>query len=264
MSLREVAPGLRLYVSDEGSGDAIVFLHALGTDSSIWQPQRAQLVRTHRVVCIDAPGHGGSPLWPAVSLQGLAEAVWRVADQLGVARIALVGTSMGAVVALRAAALQPARVDRVVLCAARLVRGGAQGHDLARRSASALQGDLAEVADAMVERWFPPPAQVPDAIRRQVRELVLRTSPAGYAACAQACSAYDLSAELALLQQRCWLVAGEHDEQVPAHFEALGRACPAARVVLVRGAGHFPNLERPALFNALLAEETGSRQARQA
>ena len=155
--LIEVAPGCRLNVIEEGAesaaaGSTLVFLHALGTDSSIWRSQREHFRATHRVVCIDAPGHGQSPSWPELTLRAFSAAVWRVADDLEIARLTFVGTSMGAVVALDAALQQPDRVDLAVLCGARLVRNDAQAHDLHCRSSSALHGDLEQVAQAMVDR----------------------------------------------------------------------------------------------------------------
>ena len=83
---------------------------------------------------------------------------------------------------------------------------------------------------------------------------MLRTSPQAYAACAQALSHYDLQPAMARLQERIWLVAGEHDEDIPAHFAELANAYARARLAILPGVGHFPAVEAPEVFNKLLEE----------
>jgi len=292
--LIEVAPGCVLNVAVDGpaEGTPLLLLPALGTDTTLWAPQCALTAQGYRVVRVDAPGHGQSPDWPAVTLAGLADAVWAIADQLGVDRVILAGTSMGAVIALRAASRQPARVNCLVLCGALLQRHGASARELAQRLTT-LQGDLRQVATTMVARWFPEPgaaaaatsapgaqsgtasgtvsgtppalsaarppgsAAQPDASRRQalraaVTAMVTSTSPAGYAACAQALADYDLLPELQQMQDRAVLLTGAHDPGVPEHFAQLQALCPQARLIVVPDAGHFPALEDPAAFAAAL------------
>lgn len=244
-----------LNVIDEGvdhpDGVAIVLLHALGTDASLWRPQREAWRPHRRVVCIEAPGHGNSPVWDEVSLDTLARAVWAVADHLGLQRLTLAGTSMGAVIALQAAALQAERVHRLVLMGALLVRPPSEG-DLGQRAAQAAAQDMRPLADQMIPRWFPDGIHASEAMRQQVREMVLRTAPEGYARCAQACTSYDLSSALALLQGRTCLVTGLQDGNVPAHFRALATAHPQLQLVELDAVGHFPGLEQPERVNPLL------------
>ena len=251
----EVAPGRWLQVHDEGprSAPTLVLLHALGTDSSLWAPQRAALRERRRIICIDAPGHGGSPPWSELTLQALGESVWQVTDQLGASRVCLAGTSMGAVTALHAAGLRPQQVQRLVLCGARLVRSATQGADLRERAGQALQ-DLAAIAEEMVGRWFPAASSATPAMRDAVRQTLLHTSPQGYASCAAALDSYDLSPQLQLVQDRAWLVAGTLDGDVPEHFRMLARSF-AAHLVLLDGVGHFPALERPEALAPLLTWE---------
>lgn len=265
-----VGPGRHVHVIDQGPADGrpLLLLPALGTDTGIWQAQVPLAAAGYRVVRIDAPGHGQSPDWPAtpaLSLDGLAATVWQVCDQLGISDCTLAGTSMGAVIALRAAALTPQRVRRLILCGARLQRQDAQAQELGQRLSMA-QGDLERVATTMLARWFP---QLHDAtafardaddsrraalltFMQQVGQMVRGTSPISYAACATALQRYDLLPELTLLQDKTVLLTGALDEGVPDHFGALQALCPAARLIVLPGIGHFPALEAPTAFWACL------------
>lgn len=252
----EIGPGQVLHVQDEGAADApaVMWFHALGTDSSIWQHQFASLADRYRLIAIDAPGHGGSPPWPSLTQQSLAQSVWQLADRLGLGQVSLVGTSMGAVVALQAAALQPDRVHKLVLCAATLVRPEAMGADLRARSAAAQADDMHALALVMGRRWFPDGTDASPGVRQAIEALVRNTRAQGYADCARVFSTYDLSAALSVLQSRVLLVAGDHDAEVPEHFACLVRQYPLARLLVLPGVGHFPANESPQRFAQAVQE----------
>jgi pimeloyl-ACP methyl ester carboxylesterase len=254
----EIERGRSLSVSVEGvAGSAdggILLLHGLGTNASLWTPQRAALSQSRRVACVEFPGHGESPDWPQVTIQGLSEAVWRVADILGFDRVVLAGTSMGAVIALSSAAIQPDRVSRVILCGAALASSH-RSDDLQARADKVASDGLEQLADAMVARWFPAGCSVSDETRRHFRRVFVRTSPEGYASCAKACTQYDLLAELGDLQERVWLVAGKLDGRVPRQFDSIAKSYPRAKLVLLNGVGHYPSVERPNEVTTLISTE---------
>ena len=86
----------------EGPEDAppLVLLHALATCRDLWLPQMPAWATQFRVIRIDLPGHGESPLMDgAATLAGFADEVARVLDDLDIRRAALVGLSLGGMVA---------------------------------------------------------------------------------------------------------------------------------------------------------------------
>ncbi len=103
--------------SDErGSGDpTIVLLHGIGADRNVWNLVAPHLVRNHRVVVVDLPGHGSSPPIRDVSVANVARAVDRALSDRHVEHALLVGHSYGAWVALEEAAVNPRRVAGVVV-----------------------------------------------------------------------------------------------------------------------------------------------------
>ena len=108
--------GLRYFVG--GEGPPLVLLHGLGGMATNWRLLAPALAAERRVIIPELPGHGGSaPLRGATTLDPFAEAVLIVLEAERAVPAPWVGHSMGALVALRAAALQPGAVTGVVLAA---------------------------------------------------------------------------------------------------------------------------------------------------
>jgi pimeloyl-ACP methyl ester carboxylesterase len=108
--------GARLRWFEGGEGPTVLLLHGLGGAASNWAVVAPQLVRDHRVLVPDLPGHGGStPLAaPPETLDPFADRVAQLLEQQG-ARALAVGHSLGGVVALRLAARHPALVRGLLL-----------------------------------------------------------------------------------------------------------------------------------------------------
>ena len=102
-----------------GAGPPLVLVHGFAGAASNFAALAPLLARRHRVLLPDLPGHGGSaPLPAAPSLAGYADRVAAVLDHERVGSAAVVGHSMGGVVALRLASRRPELVDALVLAAA--------------------------------------------------------------------------------------------------------------------------------------------------
>jgi 3-oxoadipate enol-lactonase len=112
------------------AGPAVVLLHGLGSSSADWPEQQAALAPAHRVLALDLPGHGASPLPSGrLTVEGMAAAVAALLERLDEAPAHVVGLSLGACVALRLALGAPSRVRSLTLINpfARL-RPGGPGH----------------------------------------------------------------------------------------------------------------------------------------
>ena len=111
--------GTRIRYLAGGSGAPIVLVHGLGGAAPNWRLVAPALAARHRVLVPELPGHGGSaPLRGASSLDPFADAVTAVAEAEDAVPAPWVGHSLGGLVTLRAAALRPDAVSRIVLAAA--------------------------------------------------------------------------------------------------------------------------------------------------
>ena len=95
---------------------AVVFIHGGELDHSVWILQSRYLAHHgYAVLAVDLPGHGRSGGAPLASIEAMADWIVALLDAAGVGSAALVGHSMGSLVALECAARYPKRVSRIAL-----------------------------------------------------------------------------------------------------------------------------------------------------
>lgn len=96
----------------------IVFQHGALHDHSVWNLLARWFAHHgHAVLAVDQPGHGRSEGPPLASVEALADWTLALLDAAGVPRAAVVGHSMGSLIALEMAARQPQRVSHLVMIA---------------------------------------------------------------------------------------------------------------------------------------------------
>lgn len=216
----------------------------------------------YRTVRFDARGVGGSTT-EAVEFSRVADLL-AVLDALGIDRVALVGNSLGGMLAFDTAISAPARVVAIVGVGAGLggFDGGATPEELAlfeemERLEGARPVDPAAVADIDVRLWVDgpgqPPTRVPAAIRDLVREMDLldpdrhQGSP----------KRLDPPANDRLSELRCPIlaVAGELDvSEVAATARHLEANAPNARALIWPDVALMIGMEQPDRLAAAIVE----------
>jgi pimeloyl-ACP methyl ester carboxylesterase len=172
-------PHGRLFVVDEGSGPPIVLLHAGIADQRSWNDMAPLLnAAGYRTIRYDQRG-AGQTTTEDVSFSRIDDLV-AVLDASGIARVALVGNSMGGQLAIDTAIEHPDRVVAIVGVAAGL--GGFDGGNTPQELAlfaemERLEGedpvDPAAVAEIDARVWVDGPGQPPTRVPAAVRNLVL-------------------------------------------------------------------------------------------
>jgi pimeloyl-ACP methyl ester carboxylesterase len=271
--------GRPVNVVELGSGPAVVFVHGLSGSWQNWLEQLPVFARDHRVIALDLPGFGASPM-PAqrISIPGYGRLVAALLDELGIDHAAIVGNSMGGLIGAEMAIAFPSRVERLTLVSA----AGLSIGDLRNESALAvlrkLDRRLAAYAawlgtrsSALTSRprarhmVFRLVAHRPELLSGAlVAEQVRSSGKPGFVAALDALTDYPIRDRLGEIACPVLIVWGAKDLLVPvrdAHdFERL---IPNSRKVVWPDTGHMAMLERPAAFNALLTafldEEPGER-----
>lgn len=111
--VRADAPVLK--TTELGRGPTVVFVPGLGITRSQWMPTARKLVGTNRVVMVDIPGQGDSPLPDPFSFDACAQALDAVLARQNPESTIVVAHSVGGVIAMRALAANPARARGLLL-----------------------------------------------------------------------------------------------------------------------------------------------------
>ena len=239
----------------EGPDDAPVVLLAgsLGSTFAMWDPQVPALAERFRVVRFDARGHGRSPVPTGpYTLDDLVDDAVALLDRLGVERAHVVGLSLGGMTAMRLAAREAHRVDRLaVLCTSALL-GPAQAW--ADRAAHVRAQGTSTVADAVVARWFTDDLRARDPkLVARMQAMIASTPAEGYAGCCEAIATMDLRADLSRISAPTLALAGAEDPATPPeHLAVVAGGVADGRLVVLPQAAHLASWEQAVAVNAAL------------
>jgi pimeloyl-ACP methyl ester carboxylesterase len=101
-----------LFYRDIGAGAPTLLLHGFAEDGTVWDNQVDSLSTDCRLIIPDLPGSGrSSTINPALSMEEMATMIRDLLDQLEIARVTLIGHSMGGYITLAFAALYPERLN---------------------------------------------------------------------------------------------------------------------------------------------------------
>ncbi|MEO1238499.1 MAG: 3-oxoadipate enol-lactonase [Pseudomonadota bacterium] len=246
--------GVGLHWREDGdpSGPPVLLLNSLGTDLRLWDGVLPNL-SGHRVIRMDTRGHGLSdaPGGP-YDLVALTTDALGLVRHLGVARLSVIGVSLGGMMAQFMAATAPDLVDRVVLSNT-APRMGTQQLWADRTRAVNADG-LDSIADAILERWFAPAFRTDDTIGLW-RNMLTRTPDLGYMGCCAALADADLGDIVPQIACPALVIAGAEDGASPPDLvRPLAAAIPDARYHEMAGVGHLPMIEAPDSFAALVRD----------
>jgi pimeloyl-ACP methyl ester carboxylesterase len=222
---------------------ALVLLHGVGLDHTMWEPMAALLPGDLHVIAPDLPGHGRRPPAPeGVTLADLADGV--AADIP--ANSHLVGFSLGALVAQHIARYRPDLVATLTSVSSVCRRTPDERAAVLNRLRSA-ETDFAASASASLRRWYDGSDVGADQVRRTEITL-LANNIDSFLHCYRVFATADaeIGAELNRITVPALAVTGERDPgSTPEMTRRLGAAMPNCRAVIVPGARHMLPVERP-------------------
>ena len=250
--------------SFDPAAPVVVFVHGAQHDHSVWILQSRYLAHHgHSVLAVDLPGHGRSTGPALATVEAMADWLLALLAAAGVSKAALVGHSMGSLIALETAARAPQLVERLALLGVAIPM---KVSDVLLNAARDNEPD----AFAMINAWshssltHRPGTPGPGfSIYWQNRRLMERQAPGVLFTDFNACNAYE-SGLAAADEVRCpvLVVSAARDMMTPPkaarelleHLrqasarqtpEAGGAPAPPPRVVSIAGSGHAMMAERP-------------------
>ena len=268
--------GVNLHYSQAGEGPVVLLVHGLGTSSITWGHNIEPLAGAgYTVLAPDLPGHGDSdkPRSLTCGPEAGARLIHDFLDALGVDRVSIVGNSGGGLIAGLFALDYPLRVDRLVLVASaglgrdvswalRMVSVPALGELIYQPRLLGLLG--------VSNRLFYRPPAFPDGFLADSYRS--RSNPESRRVTIQAIRSCitlfgqkkrcQILVRLEGLAAPIMTVWGTEDRYLPvSHAHLVGRALPRTEVHTIPECGHWPHMEKPAEFNALLIQFLEGRLA---
>lgn len=248
--------GRTLAYEDVGTGTPLLLLHGFPLSSQSFWPQLDAPPAGFRLIVPDHRGFGGSSLGTGPStMEALAADALGLLDALGVGAAVVGGVSMGGYVSLALARLDPGRVRGLLLIDTHPFADDEPAR--ARREAVAsdvVKNGVGGLVATMLPKLLAP--ECDEVVRARVEALMLRQDARAVAAASRGMATRSDSKDLlARFAGPTLVVVGEHDVITPPEkAKAMADLVPGARLEIVPGAGHLPNLERPAHFKGLLEQ----------
>lgn len=239
----------------------VALLHGVGAGKSIWDNVSAPGLGTaavlaqagYRVIALDLPGYGDSPLPEGLSTAMMAQRVSGTLSALGARPAVLLGHSMGGMVAQELWAQDAAAVQGLVLVCTSAAFGKADGawqQAFLRDRLAPLDAGLGmpALARKLVAGMVSPQA-APEATEQAAGVMAL-VPQATYRAALQAIVSFDRRETLPSIAVPTLCLAGEHDRTAPPEvMQRMAQRIAGAQFAVLPGAGHLANVEQPKAFS---------------
>ena len=247
-----------------GAGPIVLMLHGAGGNFRSFAPQVERLAHAgYKAVAWDMPGYGHSVPVEPYGLKGLALSAMALIEALLPAdapapkrAVHLVGHGLGGMVAQELIMRRPDLVRSLVLLGSTSGPASGWAEDGARQTLL-----LGATSDADRQQWAQTvvdPQVGPLALSEGVqlaRHCMAQVSPVTYRHALQVQAAFDRDAALSHIHVPTLLITGEHDRLAPvAAIERMAQRIQGSRWVQMPGVGHWPQLESPEAFEALLLD----------
>jgi len=226
----------------------VVFVHGAQQDHCVWVLQSRYFAHHgYGVLAVDLPAHGRSEGPALASVEAIADWIAELIDAAKTGKAAVIGHSMGSLVALDCAARHPHRVSRIVLLGAAFPM---------RVSAELLAAtrDDEPLAQRMVNIWshsayahYPGNPGPGFWVIGENLRLMQRQMPGVMHVDFAACNAYSAGVQRAAgVQCPALFILGKSDQMTPARSgRDLAKAVRGAKIVEIAGSGHALMAEKP-------------------
>ncbi|GLW33275.1 alpha/beta hydrolase [Actinoplanes regularis] len=253
--------GITVSYDDAGSGPAFVLVHGHPFDRSMWWPQLTALTaHGYRVITADLRGYGRSTVVPGLTtLETFARDTFALIDHLRIEEeVVLGGLSMGGQIVMECYRLFSERIAGLLLADTFPQGETPEGHANRNQAADRLLAEgmgwyATENLSKMMAAYN---VTAMPQVAEHVSRMMLNTSPEGAAAALRGrAERQDYQKLLTTVSVPTLIVVGRDDEFTPvADAELMHRLIPESMLSVIDDAGHLPNLEQPAAFNAALRE----------
>ncbi len=106
---------MKLHYQQTGEGQPLLIIHGLFGSSDNWRSMARYFSRFYQVISVDLRNHGQSPHSDEQNFELMAQDIQTLCESLKLDKLHVLGHSLGGKVAMQFAAIQPSRVDKLVV-----------------------------------------------------------------------------------------------------------------------------------------------------
>ncbi len=265
------AEGIQQFYESAGGGTPLIFIHGAFMDLHMWDPQVDHFADRYHVIRYDLRGHGktGPTSTPKYSMEMFADDLQVLLDALDVHHVILCGLSLGGMIAQTFALKYQAMLKALVLADTAVSMSLTLSDKFQRYILFPKWVMKLTIRWMGVERftrysfWLAKVTRSEAWLSRDVgtrsylEDRMLRITMEEYLKIYDAIYEFDLL-DLGRIDVPTLIAIGEHESgSVYRHAEEMRRRISGAQKVIVPGAGHTSNMEKPSEFNAILDEFLG-------
>lgn len=272
--------GAKVHFQEFGDSAApkILLIHGYSASVYVWNTTAPALAEQgFHVIAVDLLGFGYSekPPWFDYSINSQARMISRFMNRLGIGRTTVVGSSYGGAVAATLALDYPERVEKLVLVGA-VCNDEPKNHPILKLVSIPGVGEV--ITPFLIDSKIFLRRRMHDSLATVNHHLIteehvnsvmrpLRAADAHYSLLATSRNwrACRVEQDAHLINQSTLIVWGEHDNVIPIRDgHTLYNEILNSRMVVLKNCGHGPQVEKPELFSALVAEFCRDRNGRTA
>lgn len=240
----------RWATSSQGAGPPVVLIHGLGMNRHMWQWQWDALTPHFEVVAYDLQGHGDSDKpQRRYEMNDFVDQIIDIMDGYGFGRCALVGFSLGGMIARAVALKHPDRITALGILHSAHNRRPDERAAIMKRVKQAREEGPSATIEAALDRWFTPgfalnnPGMM-DLIRSWVCSNPKEVYPESYRVLAEGDA--DIADGLETIPCPTLVMTGEEDYgNSPDMTRSIAEAMPNAHPVVLPGLRHMALAEDP-------------------
>jgi 3-oxoadipate enol-lactonase len=238
----------------------LVLSNSLACNTSMWDPQAAQLQKSLRVLRYDQRGHGETDESAGrYTFELLIADVIALLDALSIKRAHFGGLSMGGATALGLALHHPDRFDHIIICDSPCASTPATAQQWEERIVVAREKGMEALVEPTIGRWFPPETVAANPPHLDHVRKMIRTTPVnGFTGCAAALANHDFRSQVGSVRHPVMFMVGEKDGTTPAAMRQMHETLKGSRFVELPGAGHISNLDQPDAATRAIGEFLGA------
>jgi 3-oxoadipate enol-lactonase len=238
----------------QGDGPAVALVHGLGLNGAMWQWQLPALTPHFQVLTYDLLGHGASakPV-AAACLAMFSEQLLQLLDRCRMERAAIVGFSLGGMIARRFALDHPDRLSALAILHSAHARTPAEREAVRARARQVQASGPSATVDAALERWFTAGFRAGNPqMMALVRDWIVSNDPMVYPDIYRvlADGEAELGDGIGKISCPTLVMTGEEDSgNTPEMARQMAALIPDARAVILPGLRHMALAEAPAAVN---------------